>query len=160
MSQHEAPRESKTGMSHFDFGSGGLNSMCCAQTAAPEGKKTKRWEMQKRGDCTIKNIITKCMEKPGKIEFGALQKPPRTFPEPSKIEPGSLLGSIWQPGGIQERARDTQEAPRRRPKGSKSVPRAPKSRPRGVGKAPKPLQNQFRSAPGINFRTLLAKIVV
>ena len=137
-----------------------MDSKCCAQTAAPEGKKTKRWEMQKRGDCIIKNIITKCTEKPRKIKFGDLQKPPRTLPEPSKIEPGSLLGSIWLPGGIQERARDTQEVPKRRPKGPKSVPRAPKSRPRDAGKTPKPLQNRLRSAPGPNFRTLLAKILV
>ena len=34
-----------------------LNSMCGAQTAAPESKKKKRWEMQKRGYCTIKTII-------------------------------------------------------------------------------------------------------
>ena len=37
-----------------------LYSMCCAQTAAPEGKKNKRREMQKRGDCIIKSIITEC----------------------------------------------------------------------------------------------------
>ena len=36
--------------------------MCCAQTAAPEGKKNKRREMQKRGDCIIKSIITECSE--------------------------------------------------------------------------------------------------
>ena len=38
--------------------SGAADSMCCAQTAAPEGKKKKRMEMQQRGDCCIKSITT------------------------------------------------------------------------------------------------------
>jgi len=29
--------------------------MCCAQTAAPKGKKHKRWEMEKRGYRSIKS---------------------------------------------------------------------------------------------------------
>ena len=31
--------------------------MCCAQTAAPEGKKAERWSMQIRGCCTNKSIM-------------------------------------------------------------------------------------------------------
>ena len=59
-----------------------------------------------------------------------------------------------------ERGGHPRQTPKRRPKGPKSVPRAPKSRPRGAGKTPKPLQNRLRSAPGPNFRTFLAKILV
>ena len=42
--------------------------MCCAQTAAPEGKKKKRMEMQQRGDCCIKSITTECSKKHRKID--------------------------------------------------------------------------------------------
>ena len=134
--------------------------MCCAQTAAPEEKKRKRWEIQKRSECTITSIISKCNEKRRKIQPWDLRKPSRTLPEPSKIDPEFLLGSIWQPGGTQERPRDAQEEFKRHPRAPKRHPRAPKSRPRGIWEVPEPLQNRFWNAPGPNFRTLVAEIRV
>ena len=82
--------------------------MCGAQTAAPEGKKKKAREIQKRGDYGIQSIITKHinMQRPRKIQPWDLRNPPRMLPEASKIEPRPLLDSIWQPGGTQERPRD------------------------------------------------------
>ena len=36
---------------------GDLDSMCCAQTAAPKGKKAEHWSMRLRGYCPNKNIM-------------------------------------------------------------------------------------------------------
>ena len=50
----------------IDSGFGTLGSpferrrMCCAQTAAPKGKKAERWSMRLRGYCTNKNITCRC----------------------------------------------------------------------------------------------------
>ena len=83
----------------------GRRRMCCAQTAAPEEKKRKRWEIQKHSECTVTSIISKCNEKRWKIQPWDLRKPSRTLTEPFKIDPGQPFGSIWQPGGTQERPR-------------------------------------------------------
>ena len=74
----------------------------------------------------------KCMKKPCKVQPWDLLKPPWTLLESSKIEPEFLLGSIWQPGGTQERPRDAQEAPKRRPGAPKSAQEPPKSTQEGV----------------------------
>ena len=47
-------REAMTGIDGDEMG---RNSMCCAQTAAPEGKKAKGKYMQKRGYCIYKSIM-------------------------------------------------------------------------------------------------------
>ena len=132
--------------------------MCCAQTAAPEEKKRKHWEIQKRSECTITSIISKCNEKRRKIQPWDLRKPSRTPPEPFKIDPGQPFGSIWQPGGTQERPRDAPEAAKGQPKAPRSAPRAPKSRPRGARKATKPLQNRPRSPPGPSQNPLKTEV--
>ena len=53
----EAPREAQNATEPIGTAANPLDSMCCAQTAAPEGKKAERWSMQIRGDCTNKNIM-------------------------------------------------------------------------------------------------------
>ena len=87
----------------------GRRRMCCAQTAAPEGKKKKRMEMQKRGDCCIKSIITECSKKHRKITFCdrfGLQIGPRFVPE-------TLRGPLGALGRVSERSRDARGTLRR-----------------------------------------------
>ena len=42
--------------------------MCCAQTAAPKGKKAERWSMRLRGYCT--NNEEKLASKKGSVDRG------------------------------------------------------------------------------------------
>ena len=101
------------------------HSMCCAQTAAPDGKKNKRREMQKRGHCIIKSIITECSKK-------TLTNTVLGNPKHYRDAPGSLQNPARAPIGQHVTAR--------------SLPRVPERRPRRAQEAPKSAQKASKSA--------------
>ena len=111
------------------------DSMCCAQTAAPEGKKEKLEKMQKRFYCINKSIMHRSARRRRKhVRHAprALQNP--IWPKPHIIDtrgfPGSQINLTDQP-------RDAQEGPRRvRPRSAQENQRDAQERSKAGHKTP------------------------
>ena len=83
--------------------------MCCAQTAAPEGVKEQRKEMQMRSDHIHKNIMHEVPK--------TFENPAWHVPRPSQMEAREVPGSQNLP----------KRAPRAFKKGARAAHEAPKS---------------------------------
>ena len=94
--------------------------MCCAQTAAPKGKKEKWWDMQKRGHCSNQSIS---QELPHKTLQNRGPEAPETHPNEAWRRP-------CEPRCSEEAPKSVQDALRRRPRSSQHWLRGPQERPK------------------------------
>ena len=133
--------------------------MCCAQTAAPEGKKAERWSMRTRGYCANKSIMCqsasivsrrfcrgcrhvarKAVQLPTTRSVAARNNKARgTAKGMSKHNPKAFqqpVQHVPRPSKIEVlEVLGKQNSPRRRPRQGKGGPRAAKKDPRAAKRA-------------------------
>ena len=104
-----------------------LNSKCCAQTAALDGKKEKRCQRQNRGYCVIIKALcndVRCSTKgmPKHVPE-AFQNPAWNVSKPSKIQ---AWGGFGRQMCTQDAPQTSQDAPKRAQDAPQSAQEAPK----------------------------------
>ena len=140
--------------------------MCCAQTAAPEGKKAERWSMQIRGCCTNKSIMCQSASIVSRtfcrgcrhVARKAVQPPTtRSVAARNNQARGAAKGMskhnaqafqkpvqhVPRPSKIEVlEVLGKQNSPRRRPRQDKGGPRATKKDPRAAQEGPRAIQER------------------
>jgi len=175
MRQHEAPRRPNlssqvvcVSLAQPEL----FNSMCCAQTAAPEGGETICQVHAYQGilQPLMHYVTATSSHAPktrGKIGPGSLKITPGTPPGAAEIQLGASPTPKMHPRGardhsgtVQKRPRDGQEAAKRRPRAAKRRPRALKMHPRSVREAPGALQNRARRPSDATLAQFLSKVLL
>ena len=144
--------------------------MCCAQTAAPEGRIKSAGKRKSVVTALIKalrNEVRGAEKGMPKHSPGAFQNLAQHVPDPSKIEAWGVPGNQNEPKKSARPTKSAQETPQEPPRGSPKRPGAPQERPRAVqeahGRRPNPSKigpGAFQDPPKIHLKSRSQKTCI